>query len=103
MVFDIRMMKAIAPISMPNFSPYLLKFLPKFAAKCCVVSQTGGFQMIDVTESIPTSLRFIHNVELPPNASITAFDVSSTGQAFAFGDDHNFLVRFKFTLCIKCY
>jgi len=92
MVYDIRMMKAIAPISIPNFSPYLLKFLPKFAAKCCVVSQTGQFQMIDVTELMPTSLRYIHNVELPPSgASITAFDVSATGQAFAFGDDHNFI------------
>ena len=82
-------MKAVAPIPMPNFSPFLLKFLPKFATKCCVVSQTGQFQVFDVTDYTQRSM---HSVELPPSgASITTFDVSSTGQAFAFGDDHNFI------------
>ena len=89
MLYDLRQMKAVAPIPMPNFSPYLIKFLPKFAAKCCVVSQSGEFQLIDVTDY---SQRSMHSVQLPPSgASITTFDVSSTGQAFAFGDDHNFI------------
>ena len=91
MLYDLRQMKAVAPIPMPNFSPYLIKFLPKFAAKCCVVSQTGHFQILDVTDTL-LSQRSIHSVQLPPSgASITTFDVSSTGQAFAFGDDHNFI------------
>ncbi|CAG2122114.1 unnamed protein product, partial [Medioppia subpectinata] len=67
----------------------MIKFLPKFAAKCCVVSQTGQFQIFDVTDY---TQRYIQNVQLPPSgASITSFDVSSTGQALAFGDDHNYI------------
>ncbi|XP_054155443.1 PAN2-PAN3 deadenylation complex catalytic subunit PAN2-like [Oppia nitens] len=89
MLYDLRQMKAVAPIPMPNFSPYLIKFLPKFAAKCCVVSQTGQFNVFDVGDY---SQRYIHSIQLPPTgASITSLDVSSTGQALAFGDDHNFI------------
>lgn len=91
MVYDVRMMKSVAPINMPNFSPYLLTFLPKFASKFCVVSQTGSFQLLDVTDSVPAVPRYIYSVDLPPGASITSFSVSTSGQALAFGDDNNFI------------
>ena len=42
--------------------------------------------------SLITLRRLYTTFKLPPSgASITSFDVSSTGQALAFGDNHNFI------------
>lgn len=93
MVYDLRMMRAIAPVAMPNFSPYLLRFIPKFVNRICVVSQVGQFQLLDINGSLQAP-PFIHNVGLPHGASLTSFDVSSTSQALAFGDDQNVIYLF---------
>ncbi|XP_015791797.1 PAN2-PAN3 deadenylation complex catalytic subunit PAN2 isoform X3 [Tetranychus urticae] len=84
MVYDLRMMRAIMPIQMV-FSPYLLRFVPAFSSRFCVVSQTGQFQLLDASASLQTP--FIQNVDLATGTSITSFDISNSGQALAFADD----------------
>lgn len=88
MVYDLRMMRAIMPIQMVC-SPYLLRFVPAFSSRFCVVSQTGQFQLLDASASLQTP--FIQSVDLPPGTSITSFDVSNSGQALAFADDTGFI------------
>ena len=88
MVYDLRMMRAIMPIQMVC-SPYLLRFVPAFSSRFCVVSQTGQFQLLDASASLQTP--FIQNVDLPPGTSITSFDISNSGQALAFADDTGFI------------
>lgn len=92
MVYDIRMLKCIAPIRM-DLAPYLLRFVPIYSSKFAVVSQTGQFQLLDTTGS-STPPPFLHSLELPPGASITAFDVSDSSQALAFSDNCGFAYLF---------
>ena len=92
MVYDIRMLKCIAPIRM-DLAPYLLRFVPIYSSKFAVVSQTGQFQLLDTTGS-SSPPPFLHSLELPPGASITAFDVSDSSQALAFSDNCGFAYLF---------
>ncbi|RWS13956.1 ubiquitin specific protease-like protein [Dinothrombium tinctorium] len=89
MVYDLRMMRQVTPIQM-MFLPYLLRFVPAFSSRFCVVSQTGQFQLLDTSASL-TPPPLIHNVELTPDAYITAFDVSSSCQALAFADNAGYI------------
>lgn len=82
-VYDLRVMKSVSPIPM-MFPPLLLRFIPAYSSRLCVVSQTGQFQMIDTDNSDQYAL-FIHQVETG-GADILTFDLSSSCQAFAFGD-----------------
>lgn len=84
MVFDLRMNRAIAPITM-YYPPYLLRFVPLYASKFCVVSPTGKFQLLD-TSGYSTPPPFVHELELPMGSSVVSMDVSSSSQALAFGD-----------------
>ena len=97
MVYDLRMMRAIAPIGM-NFAPYLLRFVPVYASKFCVVSQSGQFQLMDTSGTLATSVAspppFLHSIDLPPGAAISAFDVSSSSQSLSFGDTSGFVYLF---------
>ena len=83
MVYDLRMMKSIAPIKM-MFSPFLLRFVPAFSSRFCVVSDTGQFQLLDTSATI--SAPFVHNVDLPVRTVVTAFNVSNSRQSLAFSD-----------------
>ena len=83
MVYDLRMMQAVAPIPMA-FAPYLLKFVPAFSSRFCVISQTGKLQFFDVSSKLDTPL--VDNLQLQPGNFVNSFDISSTCQAFAFGD-----------------
>lgn len=85
MVYDLRMFRAIAPIHM-NFPPYLLRFVPLYSSKFCVVSQSGKFQLLDTSGSINPP-PYLHEVDLPFGATVVSLDVSSSCQAVAFGDD----------------
>ncbi|KAI1304157.1 PAN2-PAN3 deadenylation complex catalytic subunit Pan2 [Halotydeus destructor] len=85
MVFDLRMNKAISPIGM-SFAPYLLRFVPLYSSKFCVVSQSGKFQLMDTSGSlIPPP--YLHEITMPMNSSIVSMDVSSSCQSLAFGND----------------
>ena len=93
MVYDLRMVKAIAPIGM-TFAPFLLRFVPVYASKFCVVSQTGQFQLMDTSASVSTPPPFLHNIDLPPGAAISAFDVSNSSQALSFADTAGYVYLF---------
>jgi len=83
MMYDLRMMKSLTPIKM-MFSPFLLRFVPAFSSRFCVVSDSGQFQLLDTSSSINTA--FIHNVDMPVGTMITSFNVSNSGQSLAFSD-----------------
>ena len=86
MVYDLRMLKSIAPIRM-DFAPYLLRFVPIYSSKFAVVSQSGQFQLLD-TSGLCAPPPYLHTLEaLPHGASVTAFDVSDSSQTLAFGDN----------------
>ncbi|XP_055936356.1 PAN2-PAN3 deadenylation complex catalytic subunit PAN2-like [Argiope bruennichi] len=87
-VYDLRVMKSMSPIPM-MFPPLLLRFVPAYSSRLCVVSQTGQFQMVDTDNSDQYAL-FIHQVETG-GADILTFDTSSSCQAFAFGDAAGYL------------
>lgn len=84
MVYDLRMMQATNPIPMA-FAPYLLKFVPVFSTRFVVVSQTGKLQFLDVGTKLETPL--VDTIHLAPGSLVTSLDISSTCQAFAFGDN----------------
>lgn len=92
MVYDLRMLKAIAPIGM-HFAPFFLRFVPIYASKFCVVSQTGQFQLMD-TSGPSTPPPFLHTLDLPPGSTLSAFDVSHSSQALSFGDTLGFIYLF---------
>jgi len=92
MVYDLRMLKAIAPINMVNYTPFLLRFVPIYSSKFCVVSASGQFTLMDT--SGPLNPPFPHSIELPPGASVTALDVSNSSQAIAFGDSSGLIHLF---------
>ncbi|GFY60287.1 PAN2-PAN3 deadenylation complex catalytic subunit PAN2, partial [Trichonephila inaurata madagascariensis] len=82
-VYDLRIMKSMSPISMV-FPPLLLRFVPAYSSRLCVVSQTGQFQMVDTNNSDQYA-SYIHQVETA-GADILTFDTSTSCQAFVFGD-----------------
>lgn len=87
MVYDLRTYRLVAPIQ-TIFPPSLLRFIPAFTSKFCIASSLGQFQLLDVAAT-PTEncTAFTHQVQTQPEASLTALNVSSSGQALAFGDD----------------
>lgn len=82
MVYDLRVMRGMTPIQL-MFPPLLLRFVPAFTSRICVVSQSGQFQLLDTGNNNQSP--FIHHVENGCEAILT-FDTSSSGQALALGD-----------------
>ena len=56
MVYDLRMMRSLPPISFPP-GPYMLRFHPTFASTLVVAAQHGVFQFAEVgmTSTMPQS------------------------------------------------
>ena len=77
-------MKPISPIIMV-FSPYLLRFIPAFSSRFCVISQTGQIQFLDLVKKFDSPL--IGSINIPPGSFITSMDISSSCQAFTFSDN----------------
>lgn len=87
MVYDLRTFRLVAPIQ-SIFPPSLTKFIPAFTSKICIASSLGQFQLLDVAASAAENCTaFTHQVQIQPEASLTCLNVSSSGQALAFGDD----------------
>ncbi|XP_067137196.1 PAN2-PAN3 deadenylation complex catalytic subunit PAN2 isoform X2 [Centruroides vittatus] len=82
MVYDLRVMRSMTPIQL-MFPPLLLRFVPAFTSRICVVSQSGQFQLLDTGNNNQSP--YIHHVENGCEAILT-FDTSSSGQALALGD-----------------
>lgn len=87
MVYDLRNYRLITPIQ-SIFPPSLLRFIPAFTSKFCLASSLGQFQLLDVAAGAAENCTaFTHQVQIQPEASLTTLNVSSSGQALAFGDD----------------
>ncbi|ORX47159.1 hypothetical protein DM01DRAFT_1293001 [Hesseltinella vesiculosa] len=94
-VYDIRMaVRSLAPIPFPS-GPMFLKMHPTLSSTCLIASQTGQFQMCDVSSLsmgalVPTSQFY----QVQTSSYITSMDISSSGQTLAIGDGNSFVYQF---------
>ncbi|KAL5006808.1 hypothetical protein ScPMuIL_015614 [Solemya velum] len=86
MVFDMRVMRAMAPIQV-IIDPLFLRFLPTYSNTLALVSQTGQVQLIDTTTVAPVMMYHMNT----QGGGILSFDVSSTCQAMACGDSNGYI------------
>lgn len=94
-VYDIRMsVRTLAPIPFPS-GPMFLKMHPTLSTTCLVASQTGQFQMCDVSSLIMGSYAApaqFHQIQT--SSYITAMDISSSAQTLVFADGASFVYQY---------
>lgn len=94
-VYDIRMsVRTLAPIPFPS-GPMFLKMHPTLSTTCLVASQTGQFQMCDVSSLIMGSYAApaqFHQIQT--SSYITAMDISSSAQTMVFADGASFVYQY---------
>ncbi|KAI8067921.1 ubiquitin carboxyl-terminal hydrolase-domain-containing protein [Gongronella butleri] len=94
-VYDIRMaVRSLAPIPFPS-GPMFLKMHPTLSSTCLIASQTGQFQVCDVSSlsmgALAPSSQFY---QVQTSSYITAMDISSSGQTLAIGDGNSFVYQY---------
>ena len=94
-VYDVRMlMRSLAPIPFPS-GPMFVKMHPTLSTTCLVASQSGQFQMCDVSSltmgSYAPPAQFF---QIQSSSYITAMDISSSAHTLAFGDGASFVYQF---------
>ncbi|CAO3691385.1 unnamed protein product [Rhizopus stolonifer] len=94
-IYDIRMaVRTLAPIPFPS-GPMFLKMHPTLTTTCLVASQTGQFQMCDVSSLTMGSYGMpaqFHQVQT--SSYITAIDISSSAQTIAIGDGNSITFQY---------
>lgn len=86
-VYDIRMMRPLLPVAFAA-GPMLLRFHPKLTSTAIVSSQTGLFQVVDIT--ITSGGTDVFQMDTMGNV-VTCMDLSSSGDVLAFGDSAGLL------------
>lgn len=85
MVYDIRQMKAVNPISTMVY-PLLLKFMPSYSSRLSVVSPLGQMQLVDsIYPNVQQPMTCLYQVATG-GAMILSLDISPTSQCLCFGD-----------------
>ncbi|ORZ18884.1 ubiquitin carboxyl-terminal hydrolase-domain-containing protein [Absidia repens] len=86
--------RSLAPIPFPS-GPMFLKMHPTLSSTCLVGSQTGQFQMCDVSSLTMGSFAPpAHFYQVQSSSYITAMDISSSGQTLVFGDGNSFVHQY---------
>lgn len=83
-VFDLRMQKALPPVSFPGAS--FIRMHPKMSAAAIIGSNNGQFQIVDVMN--PGAMK-IYNATV--SSYITALELSPTGDILALMDAEGIL------------
>lgn len=82
-VFDIRSLRPLIPIQF-GAGPTFLQSHPKMTTSALMVSHSGQLQIIDVGNPADINLR-----QLSVMSYLTAFDISSSGEAMVYTDAEN--------------
>jgi PAB-dependent poly(A)-specific ribonuclease subunit 2 len=94
-VYDIRMaIRSLAPIPFPS-GPVFLKMHPRLSTTVFIVSQSGQFQVCDVTNvamGLHTPAGQFY--QIPTSSYVTSIDVSSSGETVAIGDASSFIFQY---------
>lgn len=86
MVYDLRQMKALPPVTTMIY-PFLLKFLPSYSSRLAVVTSLGQMQLLDtIYADAQPSHTCLYQVATG-GAMVTSFDVSATSKCLGFGDE----------------
>ncbi|XP_049825022.1 PAN2-PAN3 deadenylation complex catalytic subunit PAN2 isoform X2 [Aethina tumida] len=94
MVYDLRMLRAVSPMQ-TVLDPMYLRFIPSISSRLAVVSALGQVQLLDTIALAEPKLCLLQMEN--PGAMCLAFDISSTSQAIAFGDNSGHIHLFGTT------
>ncbi|XP_072385804.1 PAN2-PAN3 deadenylation complex catalytic subunit PAN2 [Diabrotica undecimpunctata] len=84
MVYDLRMLRAISPMQ-TVIDPFFLKFVPSISSRLTVISVLGQIQLLDTIALAEPKLCLFQMEN--PGAMCLTFDISSSSQIMACGDN----------------